>query len=241
MIRDKSGNGNDAVQTISARRPSYKTSPKRFYLDLVDDGFVINVPSGGWRGDMVLATDKGTATYGVSIPAGSYMLGGRYFTSANIIGVLFREGALTDAEKDLAEKYFVSKGAVESFVNIDDFTQMWRSFGIITNFPLINTSSANRFYFTWSYCSLLTTFPLLNTASVDNFEYAWIGCTSLTNFPANFFDNIKVGRLANAFLQTNLSQESIDSILTSLVESGIATPTLAMLTDRFSLECVILH
>jgi len=83
---DKSGNGRTAMQTISSRRPVYNVDPSRLLYDKVDDALVITVPTGGWVGTMVLATDQGTASYGVSIPAGAYNLGGIFFPGAAIVG-----------------------------------------------------------------------------------------------------------------------------------------------------------
>ena len=39
------------------------------------------------------------------------------------------------------------------------------------------------------------------------------------------FNNIKTGNFTNAFVNTNLTEQSIDNILTSLVTSGISTAT----------------
>ena len=74
---DKSGNGNHATQVTAARRPTYQTSPDRATLDKVDDRLSVTVPTGGFTGTMVLGTDQGTASYGVTIPAGAYDIGGR--------------------------------------------------------------------------------------------------------------------------------------------------------------------
>jgi len=89
---DKSGNEVNAAQSISASRPVYNMSPSRLSLDKVDDALVITVPAGGWIGTMVLATDQGTASYGVSIPAGAYNLGGIYFPCDAIVGEFFGRG-----------------------------------------------------------------------------------------------------------------------------------------------------
>jgi len=88
-------------------------SPSRLSLDKVDDALVITVPAGGWIGTMVLATDQGTASYGVSIPAGAYNLGGiyfLYFPGDAIVGVVFRDGALSAGEKAGAEAYVCGEG-----------------------------------------------------------------------------------------------------------------------------------
>ena len=71
----------------------------------------------------------------------------------------------------------------------------------------------------------MTSFPLIDTSSGTDFFLAWYGCSSLTSFPANAFDNVSGGNFANAFLNTALTQTSIDNVLVSLVASGISTGT----------------
>ena len=95
---DKSGNGNHATQATAAARPTYQTGPARATLDKVDDRLSVTVPVGGFTGTMVLATDQGTASYNVTIPAGAYDIGGRgglYFPGNAIVGQVIRDGALS--------------------------------------------------------------------------------------------------------------------------------------------------
>jgi hypothetical protein len=200
-MADQSPNEQTAVQSTSAARPTYKTNPDRLSLDKVDDALIITVPTGGWNGTMVLATDEGTVSYGVDIPAGDYNLGGEPFPGNAIVGALFRDGALSAGEKADAEAYFVGNGATASYGTVVDFNNFWRSHSEITEFPLIDTSSGTSFY------------------------AAWYICSSLTSFPANAFDNIKGGYFSAAFLNTALDQTSIDGILVSLVTSGITAGT----------------
>ena len=185
---DLSGNGNSAAQSTSAARPTYNTSPDRLSLDKVDDTLIITVPTGGWNGTMVLATDEGTVSYGVSIPAGAYNLGGIYFPGNAIVGALFRDGALSAEEKANVEAYFVGNGATASYGAVSSFYNFWRDRSEITEFPLIDTSSGTNFGFAWYNCSSLTSFPLIDTSSGTNFNRAWRNCSSLTSFPANAFD-----------------------------------------------------
>ena len=182
-MSDQSPNGHTAVQTISSRRPTYNTSPDRLLLDKVDDALIITVPTGGWNGTMVLATDEGTVSYGVDIPAGDYDLGGEYFPGNAIVGALFRDGALSAGEKADAEAYFVGNGAMASYGTVVDFANFWRGHSEITEFPLIDTSSGTSFNRAWHSCSSLTSFPLIDTSSGTNFSYAWRACSSLTSFP----------------------------------------------------------
>ena len=182
-MSDQSPNGHTAVQTISSRRPTYNTSPDRLLLDKVDDALIITVPTGGWNGTMVLATDEGTVSYGVDIPAGDYNLGGEHFPGTAIVGALFRDGALSAGEKADVEAYFTGNGAMASYGTVVDFTYFWRDRSEITEFPLIDTSSGTDFTLAWRFCSSLTSFPLIDTSSGTDFTLAWYKCSSLTSFP----------------------------------------------------------
>ena len=249
LMLDKSGNGNHATQATAARRLTYQTGPARATIDKVDDRLSVTVPVGG---TMVLGTDQGTASYGVTIPAGAYDIGGRggqYFPGNAIVGQVIRDGALSAGDAAATEAYFVENGATASYGAVTDFTEFWRdwseitsfplidtsfgaNFGLawlgcssLTSFPLIDTSSGTNFNYAWRDCSSLTGFPLIDTSSGTYFEKAWRDCTSLTSFPANAFDNIKGGDFTEAFTGTALTQTSIDNILVSLVASGIAAGT----------------
>ena len=225
---DKSGRGNNAVQATTARRPFYQTGPARMALDKVDDRLSVTVPAGGFTGTMVLGTNQGTASYGVTIPSGAYDIGGRgglYFPDTAIVGQLIRDGALSAPEAAAMEAYFVGNGATASYGAVTDFANFWRGWSEITSFPLIDASSVTIFNNAWRDCSGLTTFPLLDTSSGISFNQAWRNCSSLTTFPANAFDNISGGNFNNAFSNTALTQTSIDNILVSLVASGIAAGT----------------
>ena len=180
LVIDQSGNGNSAAQSTSSARPTYKTSPDRLSLDKVDDELTVNVPAGGWTGTMVLATDQGTASYGVSIDAGAYDLGGEYFPGDAIVGALFRDGAMTAGEKADAESYFVGSGATESYGEVANFELAWYN-NRLTSFPLIDTSSGTDFGQAW-HSNRLTSFPLIDTSSGTNFRYAWYN-NRLTSFP----------------------------------------------------------
>ena len=247
LMSDQSPNNINASQSTSAARPTYNANPDRLSLDKVDDALIITVPVGGWTGTMVLATDDGTASYGVDIPAGDYKLGATAFPGNAIIGALFRDGALTAAKKTDVESYFVGNGATASYGGVTNFSNYWRRNNEITefplidtssgtsfsntwrecqsllSFPLINTSSAASFNFTWFRCSSLTSFPLIDTSSCSSFRESWFQCYLLTDFPSNAFDNIKGGQFSSAFGQTNLNETSIDGILVSIVTSGIET------------------
>jgi len=185
-VGDKSGNGNHATQATAARRLTYQTGPDRATLDKVDDRLSVTVPTGGFTGTMVLATDQGTASYGVNIPAGPYNIGGRYgqyFPGNAIVGQVIRDGALSAGDAAATEAYFVENGATASYGAVTDFISYWREWSEITSFPLIDTSSGDIFRDAWLGCSSLTSFPLIDTSSGTDFRGTWFGCSSLTSFP----------------------------------------------------------
>jgi len=183
LMLDKSGNDNHAVQATAAARPTYQTGPARATLDKVDDRLSVTVPVGGFTGTMVLGTDQGTASYGVTIPAGAYDIGGQYFPGTALVGQLIRNGALSEGEAAATEAYFVENGATAGYGSVTDFTGFWRDWSEITSFPLIDTSSGTRFNAAWDNCNSLTSFPLINTSSGTSFVAAWRDCSSLTSFP----------------------------------------------------------
>jgi hypothetical protein len=186
LMLDKSGRTNHAVQTTVAARPMYQTGPARATLDKVDDRLLVIVPTGGFTGTMVLATDQGTASYGVTIPAGAYDIGGRgglYFPGNAIVGQLIRDGALSAGDAAATEAYFVGEGATASYGAVTDFSNFWRDWLELTSFPLIDTSSGTNFGQAWWACNSLTRFPLIDTSSGTNFFAAWLGCSGLTSFP----------------------------------------------------------
>ena len=189
---DKSGNDNHATQTTAARPPTYQTGPARAKFDKVDDRLLVTVPTGGFEGTMVLATDQGTASYGVAIPAGPYDIGGRggrYFPGNAIVGQVIRNGALSEGESAAIEAYFVEKGATASYGAVTSFKNFWREWAEITSFPLIDTSAGTNFKQAWFGCSSLTSFPPIDTSAGTTFYQAWYNCTGLTSFPTLDFGN----------------------------------------------------
>jgi len=252
-INDRSGRDNHGIQDTASKRPTYQTAPARLALDKIDDVMLVTVPAGGWTGTMVLATDVGTASYEVTIPAGAYEIGGRdngkYFPGGALVGQVIRNGSLTSGEKAAAEAEMVANGAVASYGAVTNMALFWRNRAEVTQFPLIDTSACTNLTSAWESCSNQVTVPSYDTSSVNNFRSAWYAnsnivtmtlldtssgsgfvltwanCTSLTNFPANFFDDISGGDFDYAFYSTNLSEASIDNILVSLVASGIAAGT----------------
>jgi len=182
-MTDLSGRDNHAAQATAAARPTYQTSPDRITVDKVDDRMTVTVPVGGFTGTMVLATDQGTASYGVTIPAGAYDIGGMYFPGTALVGQLIRDGSLSAQEAAATEAYFVAAGATASYGAVTSFNSFWRDWSEITSFPVIDTSSGTDFSLAWRGCTSLTSFPVIDTSSGTIFREPWRDCSSLTTFP----------------------------------------------------------
>jgi len=222
-LADLSGNDNHAAQATAAAKPIYQTSPDRVTIDGVDDRMTVTVPTGGFEGTMVLATDQGTASYGVNIPAGPYEIGGKdgqYFPGNAIVGQLIRDGALSAGDAAATEAYFVENGATASYGAVTDFSSFWREWSEITSFPLIDTSSGINFTFAWQDCTSLTSFPLIDTSSGTVFRGSWRDCSSLTSFP--LIDTSSGERFSRAW-QGCSSLTSFPLIDTSVGDNFFAT------------------
>ena len=105
------------------------------------------------------------------------------------------------------------------------FGETWLNCTGLTSFPLINTAAGTSFSTTWQGCTGLTSFPLINTAAGTNFSQAWNGCSGLTSFPASFFNGCSATNFTNSFLNTALTQASIDNILVSINSNSTSNGT----------------
>jgi hypothetical protein len=105
------------------------------------------------------------------------------------------------------------------------FSNAWFGCTSLTSFPLLDVSSGTNFQSAWDNCTGLTSFPALDLSSATSFYLSWRSCTSLTTFPANMFDSVTATNFGGAFLGTNLTQTSIDNILTSINTAGTSGGT----------------
>ena len=107
----------------------------------------------------------------------------------------------------------------------------WNGCTGLTSFPALNVSSGSTFVDTWNGCTGLTSFPALNMSSGTDFRGAWYNCSSMTTYPANQFDT--TGTLISAafsvaFVNSALTAQSIENILTSLDTNGAQNIVLQM-------------
>lgn len=109
--------------------------------------------------------------------------------------------------------------------NATNLFAAWRNMTGLTSFPVLDTSSCTNFFFSWAFSTGLTSFPALNMNNGTSFYGAWRGCTSLQNFPANMFDSVTGTNFTDAFRDTNLTQTSIDNVLTSIDTANTSNGT----------------
>ena len=112
-----------------------------------------------------------------------------------------------------------------------NFKSTWRNCFALNPMPQIDTSQAVAMAGAWQNCNSLVDFPQLNFTNVTGtptdlanlgtgFGFTWFSCNNLTNFPANRFDSTTCTRFNSAFSDCNLSVQSIENILVSLVTAG---------------------
>ncbi len=200
LVLDKTGNNYNLTQTVSASRPKLLNGGIAF--DRVDDALTLTVPVGGITGTLFLASTRGTASYGVSMPAGVWTLGNKHNPLGDVVSAVLVDRVLTEGEKARLHVFGVGKGGTE--------------FGLETTFVAAFRG--------WSH---LVEFPLIDTSNAISFQNAWRECVNLTSFPANFFDNCLATTFTTAFSGTNLSQASIDGILVSINSNGTSNGTFA--------------
>lgn len=112
--------------------------------------------------------------------------------------------------------------------NVNDLLAAFQFCSSLTGFPLIDTSSVNQFSQAWKNCNSMTSFPAINTIEATSLGATWGNCASLETFSGNVFDNsISTSNYSDAFLGTNLTEQSIDNILVSIDANGVSNGTFA--------------
>lgn len=181
---DKSRNNYHASQAVATDQPLYTASPGRITFG-TSDRLITNLPA--TTGTLVFGTTNGTAAYRVNIPSGNYDIGrrggGNYMPDGTAYGYILSNSVLSESEIAFARAYIQSKGAGDNYGSVTDFTNYWRNWSEIVEFPLINTSAGTNFHTAWFSCTSLTSFPLIDTSAGTNFSYAWHNCISLASFP----------------------------------------------------------
>ncbi len=220
LIRDSSGNGNDATQATASKKPYFVETSAHAIFDEVDDNLTITIPAGGWTGTMMWATLIDVFAYGVTIPEGTYDLitDGQYTPAIGLVGMLIRDGVMTAEERSQARGAFVELGAAAAHTPTN-FVNAWRNFDVMTAFHDVDLSQSQSLTGAWRLCDNLETFevtdlsattslqqafsganfvnfPLVTLGSLQNIRWAWFVCRELVSIPALDFSTITVANQA---------------------------------------------
>lgn len=159
-------------------------------MDGVDDryDFVWEAPTGEYW--YIAASDRGVLYGGINLTNGTtYSFDGlgviknSNWKSGDLrIQPSIYPASITNAQKTALIKEANRNSINPTWAGETDFANFFRD-GLLTSFPLINTSSGTIFDRTWYNSNSLTSFPLINTLSGTDFSYAWFNCNSLTSFP----------------------------------------------------------
>ena len=106
------------------------------------------------------------------------------------------------------------------FSSATTVTEMFRGCESLTETPRYSFTNCTDFTNTWEGCTSLTSFPWMDFRSGTNFSSAWKDCTCLTDFEGRCFADSFATNLTDAFTNTNLSQDAIDSILSGIDSAG---------------------
>ena len=205
---DQSANTNDATQSTASHQAKIVSGGSLItsngYNVIQYDGTNDNlgISSLTATGTMLMAGADGSAFYEVDINGAYNLLADANFTDHPLnetIRIIWNR-TLSASEKT----------AIESIVNYTDW-----DFSDITSFERY-----------WRDRSEFTSFPLIDTSSGTNFSEAWRDCLSLTIIPKNMFDSCAATNFTNAFINTNLTSQSIENIVVSIDTAGQSNGTL---------------
>ena len=224
---DQSGNANNATQATAANQPQIVSAGniitsngyQVIRYDNSNDNLVTSLTA---TGTMLMGGSDGSALYEVAI-AGSY----GFFYDFNpsqtkhplneSIRVIWGSSLTTEQKTAIETEVTYTNW---DFSGVTNFFKYWHFRFEITEFPLIDTSSGTNFSIAFRFLNKITSFPALDLSAALGFFTAWEYCQLLTTFPANMFDSVTATNFTNAFVGTNLTQTSIDNILTSIDTAG---------------------
>lgn len=247
---DQTGNGNHRSNAVSTQQPllfeagvlNTDSGWPCAKLDGSDDNLTGTMPA--TTGSMLIANSIGADVWEVDIPAGSYSL----LPSANAtkyplnpVAQVVWSRTLSDAEKAQV-KSWIEKYCTVDFASITTMSRHFAFRGEMVSMPVIDTSNVTNLQNCWDNAGILEVSGLdfrnvvnasvafqasdivtYNSSPLDSLTTGiyMFRLTPLQNFPPGIFDNVSgTINLTQAFINTNLTQQSIDNILVSLNTSG---------------------
>ncbi|MCP4709114.1 MAG: BspA family leucine-rich repeat surface protein, partial [Planctomycetes bacterium] len=177
-VNDKSGNTANALQTVSAARPTYNSSNQSADLDLVDDNMIVTL-SNPVAGTMIIKLATGYVVGKISASGSwSFTVNPVYFPTPNIEQVVIIDRDLTGDEISQVKGLM---GADAAFASITSMNLWFRARSDLTTLDVSNwdTSNVTNFRFFAGDCSSLTTLDVSNwnTSNVTNFRFFARNCS----------------------------------------------------------------
>ena len=218
LIQDKSGNSADAVQTVSAARPTYNSAIPSADLDLVDDNMTVTLAS-PVAGSMIMKLSDGYVIGKISA-SGSWDFTDdtRFFPTPEIEQLIFIDRDLTASEILEVKGLLGSDGA---FSGVTSAQNWFRGRTDLVELDVSNwdTSNVNNFSNFLLGCTSLTSLDLsnLDTSSVNNFSNFLLGCTSLTSLDLSNLDTSSV----NSFIYFAFGASGLSNVI---VNGGTGSP-----------------
>jgi hypothetical protein len=173
----------------------------RLFFDSVDDFMVVQVPDGLSYGTVHLASSEGTGSYeDADLSTGVFNIG-PYFPGTDFRGMAMTFGLRTSFQEQKTAGKFMADGAGVDYASADDVSRFWRGM------------------------SYMTTFPNFDLSGITHAAFSWYGCTALTTFAGDVLAGSYAKNFTGAFVGTNLSQDSLDGILSILDSNGVSGGT----------------
>ena len=227
---DKSPNLRSAGQVTASLQGIYRTAPGRVVLDGIDDNYLLSVPTGGWVGTMVMGTVEMTSVVDIAVPAGNYTLFPQVVTASpkSIVGIIVRNGRMTDGEVATAKAYLHSKGAA-----VNPSGSLYRYFHSRTDITALrdigSTASVT------SLSALINSSTNLTSLNISGWDlslctsigYFAQGCTTLASVTVgSALSNTPNTNYINAFRDCALDVTSVDAILVGVNAANTSNGTL---------------
>jgi hypothetical protein len=222
-----------ATQSTADHRPIYSddgSENRCIVFDGVDDELDITAPVGGFIGTLILCWQNGATAYEVSIPEGTFSIGGPNIPDTKLFGIILIDTTISSTTINTLLSEIVTRGSgtQSDWSTTTDFTNAWKDQYITVWDSTVDTSNATDLTSTWEGNKFVS-FPSLSLNSVTTFNSTWKDCTELVTFPSGFFDSWSATPASDCFTDTwsgcsSLSAESVENIYVSLDASGVNPP-----------------
>ena len=217
-ITARAGTISAATQSDPNKGPLFKDPGAEF--DGTDDAIEITIPTGGITGEMYYASSAGKGVFGVDFADGTRTFGNVNFANwrDTIYGLVLVDRSFTPTEVAGLDAEFDSVA--------DDFNTLTNGFAMFRNSSLTSLPSSMTLPALTDARNMFRDNDIVvipNGMRLSNLTTALLmfrGNTNLTTVPSDFAADSDCTNWGFSFFDTNLTQQSIDNILTNLAARG---------------------